>query len=227
MIKLWNRNPSERDLAIYADRRRRMVEDQIRSRGLANSELLEAMTEVPRHAFVPPDQEAFAYEDRALPIGLGQTISQPYMVAIMTDALDPAPGTRVLEIGTGSGYQAALLAHLGSEVWTIERLPAIALRAETILKRLGIEGVHCRTGDGTLGWPEEAPFEGIIVTAGSPDIPPSLKRQLADGGRLVIPTGSWSLQELVMVERRGDDFLERRGGACAFVPLVGEEGWNP
>lgn len=227
MIKLWKRNPSQTEIASHADRRRRMVEIQIRGRGVLDSRLLQAMEEVPRHAFVPSDQEPFAYEDRALPIGLGQTISQPYMVALMTAGLDPAPGMKVLEVGTGSGYQAALLAHMEAEVWTVERLPALALRAESTISRLGIESVRFRTGDGSLGWPEEAPFEGIIVTAGSPEVPVSLKSQLADGGRLVIPTGSWSLQELVIVERRGDTCLEKRGGACAFVPLVGEEGWNP
>jgi protein-L-isoaspartate(D-aspartate) O-methyltransferase len=204
-----------------------MVETQIRARGVADPRVLEAFLRVPRHEFVPPLQREFAYEDRALPVGLGQTISQPYMVALMTEALGPLEGRRILEVGTGSGYQAAILAALGAEVWTVERLPVLALRAQERLVRLGFAPRGLRIGDGSRGWPEAAPFDGIVVTAGAPEIPTSLRRQLAEGGRLVIPTGGWGLQELVVLERRGAGFHEWRRGTCAFVPLIGEEGWKP
>lgn len=207
----------------FSRERAEMVERQLRRRGISNERVLAAMTLVPREEFVPPGLAARAYEDGPLPIGYGQTISQPYMVALMTQLLDPHEGSRVLEVGCGSGYQAAVLAALGAEVFSVERVPELARQAAERLERLGYP-VRVRVGDGTLGWPEEAPFDGIIVTAGAPEVPPSLLAQLADGGRLVIPVGPGAVQELVVVTRRGDEFERRGVCSCMFVPLVGKEG---
>jgi protein-L-isoaspartate(D-aspartate) O-methyltransferase len=213
--------------AETAAARRRMVEEQIRNRRLTGERLLQAMRAVPRHLFVPPEYAESAYEDRALPIGSGQTISQPYMVALMTAALDPGPGMRILEVGTGSGYQAALLASMGAEVVTIERIAALSIRAQNLLTRLKLAGVRFEIGDGSRGFPPAAPYDGIIVTAGAPSIPSILKAQLADGGHIVIPSGSYNLQNLIVVTRTGESFQEQNRGACAFVPLIGEQGWKP
>jgi protein-L-isoaspartate(D-aspartate) O-methyltransferase len=181
---------------------------------------------VPRERFVPEAARARAYGDHALSIGHGQTISQPYMVAVMTQALDLARGDRVLEVGTGSGYQAAVLAELAREVWSVERIPELADRATALLGELGYANVHVRAGDGTLGWPEQAPFDAIVVTAGAPASPRSLLSQLAPGGgRLVAPVGDRELQHLEIVERRGADYVTRRSIGCRFVPLLGAEGW--
>ncbi|MBU1701865.1 MAG: protein-L-isoaspartate(D-aspartate) O-methyltransferase [Candidatus Eisenbacteria bacterium] len=204
-----------------------MVEEQIQGRRINHPQLIEAMLKTPRHLFVPQEQCESAYDDRALPIGSGQTISQPYMVALMTVALDPVPGMKVLEVGTGSGYQAAILAMMGVDLWTVERIAALSLRAQNLLTGLGLINVRFRIGDGSKGLAEGSPYDGILVTAGAPDLPSSLKGQLAEGGRLVIPTGSLGVQDLVVVTRRGDDYHEENHGACAFVPLVGEEGWKP
>jgi protein-L-isoaspartate(D-aspartate) O-methyltransferase len=208
--------------------RRAMVERQIRARGVVDPEVLRAMNEVPRERFVPEDLAALAYADSPLPIGEEQTISQPYIVAAMTEALEPSPGDRVLEIGTGSGYQAAILARLVSRVYTIERLPELANAARARLKGLGFTNVDVLTADGTLGWPEHAPYDGIVVTAGAPHVPAALKRQLREGGRLVIPVGPYPrMQELVRVRRTGKDSWESEYlGGVMFVPLIGEEGWR-
>jgi len=202
-----------------------MVERQLRARGVNAPRVLDAFLAVPRHEFLPPASRDQSYEDHPVLIGAGQTISQPYMVAAMTEVLEPRPADRVLEIGTGSGYQTAILAELVAEVYTIERLPELSEKAREQLGRLGYGGIHYRVGDGTLGWPEAAPFDGILVTAGGPRLPVSLKEQLAEGGRLVMPVGGRRGQDLVKVVRRGGDFAEERHGGCVFVRLIGEEGW--
>jgi protein-L-isoaspartate(D-aspartate) O-methyltransferase len=204
-----------------------MVARQLRRRGIRDERVLEAMATTPREEFVPGVPTSLAYDDRALPIDAGQTISQPYMVARMTELLRIEPGDRVLEIGTGSGYQAAVLARLGAKVTTIERLPDLAEGARAKLRELGIEGVDVRLGDGSVGEPEGAPWDGIVVTAAAPAIPDPLREQLAVGARLVIPVGPRYQQDLVVVERRGpSDWQEWSDGAVVFVPLVGEGGWS-
>jgi protein-L-isoaspartate(D-aspartate) O-methyltransferase len=203
-----------------------MVRDQLERRGIRDPRVLEAMASTPREAFVPGVPVSLAYGDRALPIDAGQTISQPYIVARMTELLDVQPGARILEIGTGSGYQAAVLAHLGARVTTIERHHDLSEAARERLANLGIDGVDLRVGDGSRGEPEGAPWDGIVVTAGAPSIPDALREQLAVGARLVIPVGPRDRQELIVVERRGPaDWVERSDGAVVFVPLVGEAGW--
>lgn len=204
-----------------------MVQHQLRGRGICDEAVLAAMAAVPRDLFVPPDVLTYAYSDDALPIEANQTISQPYIVAQMTELLEPRPGMRVLEVGTGSGYQAAVLATIGCRVVTIERHAELALTAAARLARLGLgDLVRIGVGDGSLGRPEEAPFEGIVVTAAAPAVPAALRAQLAEGGRLVVPVGSRDLQELLTVVRHGDDFEERPCGSCIFVPLVGAGGFD-
>ena len=203
-----------------------MVAGQLERRGIRDRRVLEAMGSVPREAFVPDLSPASAYDDRALPIDRGQTISQPYIVARMTELLGPKPGDRVLEIGTGSGYQAAVLARLGARVVSIERHEALARAAAGTLRDLGIDGVEVRVGDGSRGDPAGAPWDGIIVTAAAPEVPPELREQLAIGGRLVLPVGARWEQELLVVERRSEtDWSEQSDGPVVFVPLVGEGGW--
>jgi protein-L-isoaspartate(D-aspartate) O-methyltransferase len=206
-------------------RRARMVETQIAGRGVRNPRVLEAMRDVPRHLFVPESLQGQAYTDRPLGVGEGQTISQPYMVALMTETLAPEPDHRVLEIGTGSGYQAAILARLAAQIITIERHPALAARAAEVLAAVGITNVEIVVADGTEGHSEGAPYDRILVTAGAPAVPPALRAQLADGGRLVIPVGTAAVQHLEVIERSGDQFTEREGPACVFVPLIGRHGW--
>ena len=213
-------------MAEFAEARERMVVDQLERRGIRDRRVLAAMQRVPRHLFVPPAQQPLAYEDRALAIGEGQTISQPYMVAVMTEALALASSARVLEIGTGSGYQAAVLAELAREIISIERKPELAAEAERCLQVLGYHNVTVIVGDGSVGYAEAAPYDGILVTASAPTVPPSLKTQLADGGRLVVPVGTRFTQELQVIERRGEVFVEARREPCVFVPLVGREGWS-
>lgn len=203
-----------------------MVEDQLKRRGIRDGRVLEVMSKVPRHTFVPEGHRSASYEDRPLPIGEGQTISQPYMVAIMTQSLELKGEDRVLEIGTGSGYQTAILAELAKEVCTIERIPLLLQRAQSTLEHLGYENIFFRIGDGTKGWPEKAPFDGIIVTAGAPEIPQTLLVQLAEGGRLVIPVGPRYTQTLYKVTRRGKNYKEEDITGCVFVPLLGEHGWQ-
>jgi protein-L-isoaspartate(D-aspartate) O-methyltransferase len=211
--------------APWERERSRMVERDLRRRGIEDPRVLEAMGAVPRHRFVPDEERPQAYEDRALPLALGQTISQPYMVAYMTEALRVRPGDRVLEIGTGSGYQTAVLARLAAEVFTVERIADLQGAARAVLEELGVENVRFRVGDGTLGWPEHAPYDRILVTAGAPAVPPALRAQLAEGGVLVIPVGEPDLQELIALTRRGDDYHATTLVGCRFVPLVGDEGW--
>jgi protein-L-isoaspartate(D-aspartate) O-methyltransferase len=204
-----------------------MVAQQLERRGIKDRRVLEAMAAVPRELFVPNVPSSLAYDDRALPIDSGQTISQPYIVARMTELLRVEPRDRVLEIGTGSGYQAAILARLGARVTTIERHPDLAEQARERLRALGIEGVDVRVGDGSRGDPEGAPWHGIIVTAAAPVIPDALREQLAVGGRLVIPVGPRYQQDLLVIERRGPaDWDEWSDGAVVFVPLVGEGGFR-
>jgi len=204
-----------------------MVSRQLRARGIENERVLEAMATVPRELFVEEGQRPFAYADEALPIESGQTISQPYIVARMTELLGPAPDDRILEIGTGSGYQAAVLAYLGCRVTSIERHADLAERARERLARVPWgERVEVRVGDGTLGAPDGAPWDGIIVTAAAPSVPVSLREQLADGGRLVIPVGTRMRQDLVVVTRRGNEWIQRSDGAVVFVPLIGDEGFE-
>lgn len=211
----------------YAVARRRMVTEQLMPGGVRDSRVLEVMGAIPRHAFVSPGMESQAYLDRPLPIGLGQTISQPLIVAMMTEALALGGAERILEIGTGSGYQAAVLAELADIVYTVERMKDLSIRARKVLYRLGYDNIRLRIGDGTLGWPEEAPFDRIIVTAGAPAIPETLVAQLADGGRMIIPVGGEDIQQLDVITRQGEAFHTRSITACRFVKLVGRQGWTP
>lgn len=210
----------------YEVARRRMVTEQLIAGGIKDARVLDAMAKVPRHAFVGQGMQNQAYEDRPLQIGQGQTISQPLMVAIMSEALELKGDEKVLEIGTGSGYQAAVLAELAKDVFTIERLDSLSIGARRALHKLLYKNIHFRIGDGTVGWPEEAPFDGIIVTAGSPDIQKAFLDQLKDGGRLVIPVGGKTAQELIVVTKAGDGFRTRTVTGCRFVKLIGEYGWK-
>jgi protein-L-isoaspartate(D-aspartate) O-methyltransferase len=208
------------DDAAFTRARQEMVRSQIEARGVKDAATLAALRAVPRHLFVPPESRAQAYADYPLPIGHGQTISQPYIVAFMTEAAGLRGGERVLEVGTGSGYQAAVLSRIAAEVYTIEIVAPLAEQAAALLQRLGYASVHVRAGDGYLGWPEAAPFDAILVTAAAPRIPEPLERQLKDGGRLVLPLGDdW--QELVVVTRRGNSFEQTRVLAVRFVPMTG------
>lgn len=210
----------------FAAERIRMVDDQISARGVRSRRVLDAMRIVPRHLFVPAEQRMHAYEDHPVQIGYGQTISQPYMVGLMTQELDLDVNDRVLEIGTGSGYQTAILAELARNVVTIERHPMLADRARERLGRLGYANITVVAGDGTLGYPASAPYDAILVTAGGPQVPESLKEQLAVNGRLVCPVGPRDIQRLVKVTRTENGFQEQTGISCVFVPLVGDEGWT-
>ncbi|MBL8228253.1 MAG: protein-L-isoaspartate(D-aspartate) O-methyltransferase [Bryobacterales bacterium] len=197
-----------------------MVKQQIEDRGVKNPRVLQAMRATPRHLFVPKDMEALAYEDRPLPIGDGQTISQPYIVALMSELLDVSPTHRVLEIGTGSGYQAAILAQLAKQVYSIEIVPKLAIQAEALLRQQNHSNVRIRVGDGYLGWPEEAPFDRIILTAAPPSIPRELIRQLRPEGKLVAPEGVGN-QDLVVIEKSRSGSIQRRNIIpVAFVPMV-------
>lgn len=208
------------------DDRRRMVREQLRARGISDERVLSAMAAVPRELFIDRDQQRRAYADEAVPIAAGQTISQPWVVARMTELLAPEPGERVLELGTGSGYQAAILAALGADVTSLERHGVLAAQAAERIADLELPGrVTIRTTDGSLGDAEGAPWDGIIVTAAAPSIPNELRGQLADGGRLVIPVGPRDHQVLTLVVRQGDEWRETPHGAVVFVPLVGQGGF--
>jgi protein-L-isoaspartate(D-aspartate) O-methyltransferase len=199
-----------------------MVRQQLLPRGIQDERVLKVMGQIPREEFVPSFLRAFAYDDRPLPIGYEQTISQPCIVALMTAALRLQGPERVLEIGTGSGYQTAVLANLCAEVYSIERIPELGLRAELTLARLGIDNVHLRVANGTAGWPEEAPFDAVLVTAGAASLPPAYREQILPGGRLVIPLGPQGAQVLHRFTRRDDDWEDENLGNVAFVPLVSE-----
>ncbi len=206
--------------------RDRMVETQLAGRGIRNHRVLEAMRRVPRHLFVEEALQEQAYSDYPLPIGEKQTISQPYIVALMSEVLELKGDEKILEIGTGSGYQAAILAELADRVFSVERFPPLAYRASQILKKLGYQNILIRVADGSLGWPEEAPFDGIMVTAGTPKIPQPLTDQLRVGGRLVLPVGDRLSQELVLVERTPEGIRRTDFGGVRFVDLVGKWGWE-
>jgi protein-L-isoaspartate(D-aspartate) O-methyltransferase len=203
----------------FEKQREQMVETQIRARGVKDGKVLQAMRRVPRHLFIPPDMAPYAYSDEPLPVGEGQTISQPYIVAYMTEALALTGRERVLEVGTGSGYQTAVLAELAAEVYTVELISSLAVRAQEVLTGLGYKHIHYRIGDGGQGWPEEAPFDRIMVTAAAASMPIALRQQLRDGGRLVLPLGSDS-QELVLVARQDNEFVMTRLLPVRFVPLI-------
>jgi len=203
-----------------------MVEQQLKARGIEDKAVLTTMEKVPRELFVPHEYRESAYKDGPLPINEGQTISQPYMVALMTQCLQLQGHEKVLEIGTGSGYQMAVLLSITPHVYSIERLPALAQYAIDNLRSLGYENLHIKVGDGSCGWPEEQLFDGIIVTAGATDVPSVLKEQLADGGRLVIPVGPRYSQNLLRITRRSDEFITKDFTACVFVPLIGKYGWK-
>ncbi len=203
-----------------------MVEHDLRRRGIRNDHVLDAMGRVPRHRFVPPELIGEAYSDYPVPIGEGQTISQPYIVALMTEALTPDQDTKVLEIGTGSGYQTAILAECGAHVWTIERSPRLARRAQALFEELGYDHIQSVVGDGTLGLPDRAPFDRILATGSLPKAPESLLRQLIEGGIFVGPIGSMYGQQLVRIVYHPQQTAREDLGPCRFVPLIGENGWD-
>jgi protein-L-isoaspartate(D-aspartate) O-methyltransferase len=212
---------------VFADAQRRsMVERQLKARGIRTPAVLEAMGSVPRHLFVPEHLREYAYEDGPLSIGEGQTISQPYMVALMTECLEPSPADTVLEIGTGSGYQTAVLAAIVSHVYSIERIASLAQRARKVLDELGYRNVTIVVGDGSLGLPGHAPFDGILVTAAAPEVPQPLIEQLATGGRLVIPVGGEYHQTLWKITRQSRGISREEITGCVFVPLIGTHGWK-
>ena len=205
----------------FAAARKAMVDRQIRARGIKDPAVLAAMREVPRHLFVPPAERPLAYADQPLPIGTGQTISQPYIVAYMTEAAGLSPDDTVLEIGTGSGYQAAVLGEIASQVYTIEIIPELAERAQTVLAELRYTNVHVKSGNGYLGWPERAPFDAILVTAAPEQVPQALVDQLALGGRMVVPVGTTD-QEMLIIEKTAEGVVKRRTIAVRFVPMTGK-----
>ncbi len=211
---------------FYTDERQRMVEEQLIYRNIRDERVLEAMRSVPRHAFVPLEYRHMAYSDGPLPIGSGQTISQPYIVALMTQLLRLKGDENVLEVGTGSGYQAAVLAKLAKQVYTIERYTELADQAAAVLQKLGLNNVRVHIGDGSLGLPEHAPFQAILVTAAAPKVPQSLLEQLDEGGRLVVPVGGRMNQFLELWERRGAKYVQDVLVPVAFVPLRGRHGWK-
>lgn len=214
------------DAAERQAERDRMVEEQLVARGIRDSRVLSAMRKVPRHRFLGPLYEDRAYDDHALPIGEGQTISQPFMVALMTELLEIRPEDRVLEIGTGSGYQTAILAELCRWVYSVERVETLAAAAGRLLDDLGYVNCAIRVGDGSQGWKEHAPYDGVLVTAGAPGIPPSLVDQLVLGGRLVIPVGDRTAQILYRVVKEPGGIRREATTGCVFVPLIGMEGWR-
>lgn len=203
-----------------------MVAEQLMPRGISDEKILAAFRSVKRHEFVPPELQDASYNDHPLPIGENQTISQPYMVALMTESLNLKGNEKVLEIGTGSGYQAAILATLVEKVYSVERVGVLAERADAILKKLGYNNVKIKVDDGTLGWEEHAPYDGIIVTAAAPKIPDSYIKQLKVGGKLIIPVGTQFSQVLTVVDKGVDKVSASEVCACVFVPLVGKDGWR-
>lgn len=210
----------------HAMMRRLMVDRQIRARGIRDPHVIEAMLQIPRHRFVHAAEIGEAYEDHPLPIGEGQTISQPYMVALMTELLALEPHHRVLEIGTGSGYQACVIARLADQITSVERFASLAASAREVIDTLGFVNIEVVVGDGSLGWPDRAPYDRIVVTAAAPRVPTAYQDQLAEGGRLVIPTGGRDMQELLLIEKRDGRIITRGHGGCRFVRLIGEQGWQ-
>jgi protein-L-isoaspartate(D-aspartate) O-methyltransferase len=211
----------------YTSRRQKMVENQLLSRGIKDPRVIAAMRKVPRHLFLDEALWPEAYEDHPVPIGEKQTISQPFIVALMTEALKLSGMEKILEVGTGSGYQAAVLAELAEQVYSIERLPSIAKRARRILDELKYANIVITIGDGTLGWKEHSPYDGIIVTAASPYPPKTLLEQLKMGGRLIIPIGDEFTQDLTLYRKEGEeDYSKKSYGGCRFVKLIGEQGWR-
>jgi len=206
--------------------RETMVEEQLRRRGITDEAVLRVMSRVPRHEFVPVGLRDEAYDDAPLPIGAGQTISQPYMVALMTAKLELTGNERVLEVGTGCGYQTAVLAPLTREIHSVEVHDELGRAAKARLERMGIKNVEVHTGDGSMGLLEHAPYDAILVAAAAPDVPEPLLEQLADGGRMIVPVGKEDQQYLLLVKRNGDRFAFKRGEACRFVPLLGRYGWR-
>lgn len=224
--KFAREHPSQRGAIAREGDRHRMVETQLRARGIVDPRVLDAFLAVPRELFVPAAAVHDAYRDSALGIGSGQTISQPYMVGLTCQLAAPKVTDRVLEVGAGSGYQAAILRELSAEVYTVERLPELVKRAQDNLARAGYTDVRVLEKDGTLGLPEHAPFDVIVVAAGAPRVPEALLEQLAEGGRLILPVGDRDLQRLTRFVRRGGAFEEEASTACVFVPLVGQQGWS-
>ena len=210
----------------YEVLRKRMVEEQLIPRGIKNKKVIDAFYKVERHKFIPEDLRASAYADFPVPIGEGQTISQPYIVALMTECLELTGQEKVLEIGTGSGYQAAILAELAKEVYSIERFESLSKNTQEILKGLGYSNIKIKVGDGTLGWPEFAPFDRIIVTAATPKVPLPLTEQLKESGKLVLPLGESFSQVLTVIEKKKNGFESIEVCGCVFVPLVGKYGWQ-
>ncbi len=210
----------------YEIARARMVKEQLRDRGISDERVIKAMNVVPRHLFVEQAFWPSAYGEKPLPIGFDQTISHPFIVGLMSQSMNLSEGAKVLEIGTGSGYQAAVLALMGCKVFTIERHEKLAQKAENVIRKLKIENISFRVGDGSIGWKEKAPFDGIVVTAGAPDLPDSLMDQLATGASLVIPVGTRKSQRLVRI-LKGKKMIDRYDmGDCSFVPLIGSKAWE-
>lgn len=224
MFDRFQRTSAPTDLP-FAEQRAWMVQHQLEAWGIADVRVLDAMRRVPRELFVPADERDAAYFDGALPIGEGQTISQPFVVAYMTEMLRLQGDEKALEIGTGSGYQTAVLSLLAAEVYTVERIARLSRQAQEALAQFGVINAHFRVGDGSLGWPEHAPYDAILVTCAAPAVPQPLVEQLADGGRLIVPVGPRGYQDLVLVRKQGEGVVQDRLSPVAFVPLIGEHGW--
>ena len=217
---------TEPDIQAYAGQRRKMVEEQILGRGIKDLSVMEALSRVPRHLFVNSSLQHKAYGDCPLPIGENQTISQPYIVALMTQVLDLKGEERVLEIGTGSGYQTAILAELAAQIFTIERVKPLVKKTKELLEGLKYKNIVFKTFDGTYGWRDQSPFDAILISAATPSIPKSLIEQLADKGRLVAPVGERESQDLIVLNKNGNRVVERKIGSCKFVPLIGKFAWS-
>ena len=217
---------TEPDIQAYAGQRRKMVEEQILGRGIKDLSVMEELSRVPRHLFVNSSLQHRAYGDCPLPIGENQTISQPYIVALMTQVLDLKGEERVLEIGTGSGYQTAVLAELASQIFTIERVKPLVKKTKELLEGLKYKNIVFKTFDGTYGWRDQSPFDAILISAATPSIPKSLIEQLADKGRLVAPVGERESQDLIVLNKNGNRVVERKIGSCKFVPLIGKFAWS-
>ena len=217
---------TEPNIQAYAGQRRKMVEEQILGRGIKDLSVMEVLSRVPRHLFVNSSLQHRAYGDCPLPIGENQTISQPYIVALMTQVLDLKGGERVLEIGTGSGYQTAILAELAAQIFTIERVKPLVKKTKELLEGLKYKNIVFKTFDGTYGWRDQSPFDAILISAATPSIPKSLIEQLADKGRLVAPVGGRESQDLVVLNKNGNRVVERKIGSCKFVPLIGKFAWS-